>query len=91
MHHPVPPTSHHVSMMDIFFPGFTGATAALHQLLDGNLDSYAGLLCICGLLVFCTKFLLATFGGLLDTYLTLRTEVYDPNEAYDILESWVSI
>ncbi|KAK1480419.1 hypothetical protein CCUS01_16242 [Colletotrichum cuscutae] len=50
MHHPVPPTSHHVSMMDIFFPGFTGATAALHQLLDGNLDSYASLLCICGLL-----------------------------------------
>ncbi|KAK0370663.1 mitochondrial chaperone BCS1 [Colletotrichum limetticola] len=91
MHHPVPPTSHHVSMMDIFFPGFTGASAALHQLLDGNLDSFAGFLCICGLLVFCGKFLSATVGGFLATYLTSRTEVYDSDEAYDIVESWVSV
>ncbi|KAL4412155.1 mitochondrial chaperone bcs1 [Colletotrichum abscissum] len=79
-----------VSIVDIFFPGFTGATAALRELLDGNLDSYAGLLCICGLLVFCGKLLLGTVGAFVATHLTSKTNVYDPDEAYDMLESWVS-
>ncbi|KAK1690428.1 mitochondrial chaperone bcs1 [Colletotrichum godetiae] len=91
MYHQSPPSPPQVSIVDIFFPGFTGATAALRQLLDGNLDSYAGLLCICGLLVFCGKLLSRTVGGFVGTYLTSKTDVYDPDEAYDMLESWVSV
>ncbi|KAK1953557.1 hypothetical protein LY78DRAFT_686988 [Colletotrichum sublineola] len=60
--------------MDIFFPSFTGVTTALHQLLNGNLDSYAGLLCICGLVMVCAS----------------KTDVHDPDEAYDMLECWIS-
>ncbi|KAL4405390.1 mitochondrial chaperone bcs1 [Colletotrichum abscissum] len=74
MQPPSHPTSHQVSIMDIFFPGFTGVTAALHQLLNGNLDSYAGLLCICGLVMVCAS----------------KTDVHDPDEAYDMLECWIS-
>ncbi|KZL64985.1 mitochondrial chaperone BCS1 [Colletotrichum tofieldiae] len=90
MHHPSPPTPPHVSIMDIFFPGFTGVTAAIHQLLNGNLDGYAGLLCVCGVLMVCSKFLCKTVGGLVDTYFTSKTNVHDPDEAYDMLEAWVS-
>ncbi|KAK0368952.1 mitochondrial chaperone bcs1 [Colletotrichum limetticola] len=90
MQPPSHPTSHQVSIMDIFFPGFTGVTAALHQLLNGNLDSYAGLLCICGLVMVCGKFLGRTIGGFVDTYFTSKTDVHDPDEAYDMLECWIS-
>ncbi|OHE90342.1 mitochondrial chaperone bcs1, partial [Colletotrichum orchidophilum] len=55
-------SSTHVSIVDIFFPGFSGVTAAMNQLLNGTLDNYAVLL----------------------------TDVHDPDEAYDMLEYWVS-
>ncbi|CAI0648820.1 unnamed protein product [Colletotrichum noveboracense] len=84
MHHTSPP------IVDIFFPGFSGVTAALHHLLNGNLDSYAGLLCICGLLMISGKFLCRTVGGFVDTYFTSKTDVHDPDEAYDMLECWFS-
>ncbi|KZL81265.1 hypothetical protein CI238_12584 [Colletotrichum incanum] len=90
MHHSSTPTPHHVSMIDIFFSGFTGITTALHQLLNGNLDSYAGLLCICGMLMIFGKFLCRTVGGFVDTYFTSKTAVHDPDEAFDMLKSWVS-
>ncbi|OHE90316.1 mitochondrial chaperone bcs1 [Colletotrichum orchidophilum] len=87
MHHTSSPN---VSVMDIFFPGFTGFTAALHQLLSGNLDSYAALLCIYGMLMFSGKLLCRTVGSFVDTYFTTKTDVHDPDEAYDMLECWVS-
>ncbi|KAK2052518.1 hypothetical protein LY76DRAFT_630014 [Colletotrichum caudatum] len=67
MHHPPPPP--HLSVMDIFFPGFTGLTVTLQQLLNGKMDGYAGLLCICGTLMVCGKFLWRTVGEFADTYL----------------------
>ncbi|KAI3528848.1 mitochondrial chaperone bcs1 [Colletotrichum abscissum] len=85
--HPPPP---HLSVMDIFFPGFTGLTVTLQQLLNGTMDGYAGLLCICGILMVCGKFLCRTVGEFVDTYLTSRADVYDPDEAYDMLDAWVS-
>ncbi|KAE9577839.1 hypothetical protein CGMCC3_g6239 [Colletotrichum fructicola] len=87
MHHS---SSTQVSVMDIFFPGFTGVTVALNQLLHGNLDSYAVLLCVCGMLILGGKFICNTVGGFVDTYLTSKTDVQDPDEAYDMLECWVA-
>ncbi|KAI3528398.1 mitochondrial chaperone bcs1 [Colletotrichum abscissum] len=76
--------------MDVFFPGFTSAMTALNQLLNGTLDSFAITLCVCGLLIFGGKFICNTVGGFVDTYLTSRTDVHDPDEGYDMLEFWVS-
>ncbi|KAK1479522.1 mitochondrial chaperone bcs1 [Colletotrichum cuscutae] len=59
MHPPPPP---HLSVMDIFFPGFTGLTITLQHLLNGTMDSYAA----------------------------SKADVYDPDEAYDMLDTWVS-
>ena len=44
-----------VSLLNLFFPGFTGITAATEQLLAGKLNSYAGLLFVCGVLVYFAK------------------------------------
>ncbi|CAI0652743.1 unnamed protein product [Colletotrichum noveboracense] len=79
-----------VSVMDIFFPGFTGVTVALNQLLNGNLDGYAVLLCVCGMLLLGGQFFCNTVGGFIDTYLTSKTDVQDPDEAYDMLKCWVA-
>ncbi|KAK0368775.1 mitochondrial chaperone BCS1 [Colletotrichum abscissum] len=87
MHHQSPP---HLSAMDILFPGFTGLTTILQQLLNGRLDGYASLLCICGMLMICGKFLGKTVGGYVDTYFTTKTNVRDPDEAYDMLDAWIS-
>ncbi|KAF4774531.1 mitochondrial chaperone bcs1 [Colletotrichum scovillei] len=76
MHHT---SSTGVSVVDIFFPGFTGAMAALNQLLNGTLDNFATMLCVCGMLIVGGKFICNTVGGFVDTYLR-----------YDMLECWVS-
>jgi hypothetical protein len=44
--------SHQISIVDVFFPGFSSISATMQQLLAGNLNSYARLLCIYGMLVF---------------------------------------
>ncbi|WQF84234.1 Putative AAA+ ATPase domain, ATPase, AAA-type, core [Colletotrichum destructivum] len=85
-----PLPSHHVSILDLFFPGFTGIIAALHQLVNGNLDGYASFLCICGLMIVCGNFLYRTMEELINSYFTSKIEVHDPDEAHNMLESWVS-
>lgn len=44
--------SHQVSIIDVFIPGFTGTSVAIQQLLAGNLNRYAQLLCVSGVLAF---------------------------------------
>jgi len=51
-----PVTSYPLSILDLFFPGLNGISAAVRQLQAGSSDSYAGILCICGMLVFLGKY-----------------------------------
>jgi chaperone BCS1 len=43
-----PTSSHQVSMLDVFIPGFSLASTAAEQLLTGDLSLYAYLACIFG-------------------------------------------
>jgi chaperone BCS1 len=52
--HSIP--SHQISILDAFFPGFTGISASVQQLLAGNTDGFAHLLCICGILLFLVRY-----------------------------------
>ena len=63
---PIPP--HSISIVDVFFPGFTGISTAIRQLLYGNLDSCARLLCIYGLLVFLGRYTYKYLGEFVETF-----------------------
>ncbi len=60
-----------MSMIDFFFPGFTGLTAVIQQLLVGNLDSYARLLCVFGVLIFLGKYAYRHVWQSLETHFSL--------------------
>ncbi|KAK2778385.1 mitochondrial chaperone bcs1 [Colletotrichum kahawae] len=64
--------------------------AVLKQLLNGTLDNFATMLCVCGMFIIGGKFICNTVGGFVDAYLTCRADVHDPDEGYDMLECWVS-
>ena len=63
---PIP--SHQISIVDVFFPGFAGISVSMQQLLAGNLNSYARLLCFCGMLVFLVRYGYRYLAELVETH-----------------------
>lgn len=57
-----------MSILDVFFPGFSMASASAQQLLAGNLDSYTRLLCTLGMLVLFTRYAVRYVGELVRSY-----------------------
>ncbi|QSS61743.1 hypothetical protein I7I51_03920, partial [Histoplasma capsulatum] len=57
-----------ISIMDVFFPGFTGITASMQQLLTGNLNSYAHLMCMCGMFLFLGRYAYRYLTELVEAY-----------------------
>ncbi|EDN03759.1 hypothetical protein I7I51_05369 [Histoplasma capsulatum] len=79
-----------ISIVDAFFPGFTAISASIQQVLAGNLNSYAHLLCFCGMLLFLGRYAARYLMDLMETYFTSTVHVSYYNEAYDMLIAWVS-
>jgi chaperone BCS1 len=44
-----------MSLLDVFFPGLSVASASAQQLFAGKLDSYTRLLCTLGMVVLFTR------------------------------------
>jgi hypothetical protein len=63
-----PGPSYPISIVDIFFPGFTNISAAIQQLQVGNSNGYARILCICGIVVFLGKYAFKYLRELVTTY-----------------------
>lgn len=57
-----------MSLLDVFFPGLSMASASAQQLLAGNLDSYTRLLCTLGMLVLFTRYAVRYVGELVKSY-----------------------
>lgn len=57
-----------MSILDVFFPGLSMASASAQQLLSGNLDSYTRLLCTLGMLVLFTRYAVRYVGELVRSY-----------------------
>jgi chaperone BCS1 len=57
-----------ISIVDIFFPGFTNISAAIQQLQIGNLNGSARIRCICGALVFLGKYAHKYLKAFVETY-----------------------
>jgi chaperone BCS1 len=66
---PIP--SHQISIIDVFIPGFSSISATMQQVLAGNMDSYARLLCIVGVLVFLVRYAYRYVKELVETYFSL--------------------
>ncbi|OJD20802.1 hypothetical protein ACJ73_07861 [Blastomyces percursus] len=79
-----------ISIVDAFFPGFTAISASIQQVLAGNLNSYAHVLCFCGMLLFLGRYAARYLMDLMETYFTSTVHVSYYNEAYDMLIAWVS-
>lgn len=59
-----------VSIVDILLPGFASMSPAIQQLLTGNLNSYTGLLCTCGILLFLGRHAYEHLWELVDKFLS---------------------
>ncbi|OJD12142.1 hypothetical protein AJ78_07213 [Emergomyces pasteurianus Ep9510] len=70
-----------ISIVDAFFPGFTAISASIQQVLAGNLNSYAHLLCFCGMLLFLGRYAARYLMDLMETYFTSTVHVSYYNEA----------
>ncbi|KAL2372525.1 hypothetical protein RJZ57_003027 [Blastomyces gilchristii] len=79
-----------ISIVDAFFPGFTAISASVQQLLAGDLNSYAHLLCFCSMLLFLGRYAVRYLTDLMETYFTSTVHVSYYNEAYDMVIAWVS-
>lgn len=60
--------SDRISLLDLFFPGFTPISSSIWPLLTGAPSIYGRLLCICGFLVLIGKYGPEYVGKLLEAY-----------------------
>ncbi|EQL29692.1 hypothetical protein BDFG_07745 [Blastomyces dermatitidis ATCC 26199] len=79
-----------ISIVDVFFAGFTAISASIQELLAGNLNRYARLLCICGALLVFVRYAYRYLIDTVETYFISTFTVPYYNEAYDMLIAWVS-
>ncbi|EDN04061.1 predicted protein [Histoplasma mississippiense (nom. inval.)] len=87
---PIHTATSQISIVDVFFPGFTGISVSIQQLLASDLNSYAHLLCFCSMLLFLGRYAVRYLTDLMETYFTSTVHVSYYNEAYDMLIAWVS-
>ncbi|KAJ5998010.1 hypothetical protein N7522_009670 [Penicillium canescens] len=79
-----------MSLLDVFFPGLSMASASAQQLLAGNLDSYTRLLCTLGMVVLFTRYAVRYVRELVRSYFTSTIHVSYYDEAYDMLVDWIA-
>ncbi|OJD11466.1 hypothetical protein AJ78_07772 [Emergomyces pasteurianus Ep9510] len=87
---PIHTAASQISIVDVFFPGFTSIAASVQQLLATDLNSYVHILCFCGMLLFLGRYAVRYLTDLMKTYFTSTVHVSYYNEAYDMLIAWVS-
>ncbi|OJD28050.1 hypothetical protein ACJ73_00556 [Blastomyces percursus] len=95
-----------ISVVDFFFPGFTAISTSTQQLLAGDVNSYARLLCSIGALVLLARYACRYAIELVDKHLSScilpemklfltfeasTIHVSYYSEAFDMLIAWVSV
>ena len=99
---PIPP----ISIVDIFFPGFTNISAAFQQLQSSNTSGFAQMLCICGIALFFGRYPYNSVKEFVNTYLSpylpkvtgdtfwqstaSTVHISDTDEVYNMLVAWIS-
>ncbi|KAH8651726.1 P-loop containing nucleoside triphosphate hydrolase protein [Ilyonectria robusta] len=78
-----------MSILDIFFPGFSHISSTIQQLLAGDLSSYAHLMCLFGLLAFFGTYT-HKLRVLLEDHFTSTVYVQRSDETYNMVLERVS-
>ncbi|KAH8661726.1 mitochondrial chaperone BCS1 [Ilyonectria robusta] len=78
-----------MSILEIFFPGFSHASGTIQQLLAGGLNSYAHLICLFGLLAFFGTYT-HKLNAFLEDHFTSTVYVQRSDEAYNMVLEWIS-
>jgi hypothetical protein len=88
---PIP--SSPISIVDIFFPGFTNISAAFQQLQASNTNGYTQMLCILGPVAFFSKYAYNYVNRFVDTYFSpflLRSlPTYSDNQQHPLFTSLI--
>lgn len=68
---PIQPLSQQISIMDVFFPGFSSTFRSTYHLLAGDSDIYIRLLVICGMITFLARYSFRYLKEFVETYFSL--------------------
>ncbi|KUL81422.1 hypothetical protein ZTR_09480 [Talaromyces verruculosus] len=86
---PIPPLGHPISVVDIFFPGFSALNATAQQLLLNNTNGYVRLLCIGAVFAIFARYAYRHTNDLINKYFTYTIHVYYYDEAYEMVIAWI--
>lgn len=71
---PILQTNPQISVLDVFFPGFTGILTLVQQLLAGNLNKSARFLCVCAALALSIKYVYRNLKEIMKAYFSLYVQ-----------------
>ncbi|KUL81905.1 hypothetical protein ZTR_09532 [Talaromyces verruculosus] len=86
---PMHPVASPISVVDIFFPGFSALNATAQQLLLNNTNGYVRLLCIGAVFAIFARYAYRHTNDLINKYFTHTIHVYYYDEAYEMVIAWI--
>ncbi|KAK8092672.1 mitochondrial chaperone bcs1 [Apiospora kogelbergensis] len=78
------------SILDFFFPGFSGISATIEQLLAGKLSSHASFLCFFLAALYLGKRAIFTVWDWIEEHLTSTVEISNSSEVRDMVVPWLA-
>uniref|UniRef100_A0A093URQ2 Putative mitochondrial chaperone BCS1-B n=1 Tax=Talaromyces marneffei PM1 TaxID=1077442 RepID=A0A093URQ2_TALMA len=83
------PIASPISVVDIFFPGFSALNATAQQLLLNNTNGYVRLLCVLAVFAIFARYAYRYTNDLISKYFTYTIHVYYYDEAYEMVIAWI--
>ncbi|WAO93443.1 Hypothetical protein NCS54_01099100 [Fusarium falciforme] len=81
--------SQHVSVLDLFLPGFTNITNAASQAFNGNLTGYTQFMCLFALVAFLKPYVFELRDWFIQRC-TTTIYIKRSDETHDMVQAWVS-
>ncbi|EED22750.1 bcs1 AAA-type ATPase, putative [Talaromyces stipitatus ATCC 10500] len=86
---PIHPTASPISVVDIFFPGFSALNASAQRLLLNNANGYVRLICMGVVFLIFARYAYGYANDLINKYFSPTVHVYYYDEAYDMVINWI--
>ncbi|KAK6857588.1 hypothetical protein PG995_006415 [Apiospora arundinis] len=79
-----------VSILDFFFPGFSGILATVEQLFAGQLSNHASFLCLCLVALYFVKRATFSVWVWVEEHLTSTVQISNSSEVRDMVIPWLA-